>query len=158
MATLYSGTSGFAYPAWKPAFYPAKLPAKQFLKHYSERLNCVEINYTFRRLPSASTLASHLPSGSAESSTRKTRRVRSVTRNLSEILIPTTHATVSGSPPGSPISPSGSPLGSASTGGCGWRCPLPAATSRGTRSRCSRGRRTSMRKSLSFFDPEEPRG
>jgi uncharacterized protein YecE (DUF72 family) len=58
MATLYAGTSGFAYPAWKPGFYPAKLPAKRFLKHYAERLNCVEINYTFRRLPSASTLQS----------------------------------------------------------------------------------------------------
>jgi uncharacterized protein YecE (DUF72 family) len=57
MATLYAGTSGFAYPAWKPAFYPAKLPAKEFLRHYAQRLNCVEINYTFRRLPSASTLA-----------------------------------------------------------------------------------------------------
>ena len=56
MATLYAGTSGFAYPAWKPGFYPAKAPAKQFLKLYAERLNCVEINYTFRRLPSASTL------------------------------------------------------------------------------------------------------
>jgi uncharacterized protein YecE (DUF72 family) len=56
MATLYAGTSGFAYPAWKPGFYPAKLPAAQFLKHYAERLNCVEINYTFRRLPSAKTL------------------------------------------------------------------------------------------------------
>ncbi len=58
MATLYAGTSGFAYPAWKPGFYPAKLPAAQFLKHYAERLNCVEINYTFRRLPSAKTLES----------------------------------------------------------------------------------------------------
>jgi uncharacterized protein YecE (DUF72 family) len=57
MATLYAGTSGFAYPAWKPGFYPAKLPAKDFLKHYAERLNCVEVNYTFRRLPSAATLA-----------------------------------------------------------------------------------------------------
>jgi uncharacterized protein YecE (DUF72 family) len=56
MATLYSGTSGFAYAAWKPGFYPAKLASKNFLKHYAERLNCVEINYTFRRLPSASTL------------------------------------------------------------------------------------------------------
>src|SRR5436309_352295 len=56
MATLYAGTSGFAYTAWKPAFYPAKLPANQFLKHYAGRLNCVEINYTFRRLPSAATL------------------------------------------------------------------------------------------------------
>jgi uncharacterized protein YecE (DUF72 family) len=58
MATLYAGTSGFAYPAWKPGFYPAKLSSKLFLKHYAERLNCVEINYTFRRLPSASTLQS----------------------------------------------------------------------------------------------------
>jgi uncharacterized protein YecE (DUF72 family) len=56
MATLYAGTSGFAYAAWKPGFYPAQLPSRQFLKHYAERLNCVEINYTFRRLPSASTL------------------------------------------------------------------------------------------------------
>jgi uncharacterized protein YecE (DUF72 family) len=58
MATLYAGTSGFAYPAWKPVFYPAKLPANQFLRHYATRLNSVEINYTFRRLPSAATLAS----------------------------------------------------------------------------------------------------
>src|SRR5690242_7146748 len=56
MATLYAGTSGFAYPNWKPAFYPAKLSSKLFLNHYAQRLNCVEINYTFRRLPSASTL------------------------------------------------------------------------------------------------------
>jgi uncharacterized protein YecE (DUF72 family) len=56
MATLYAGTSGFAYPAWKPGFYPAKTPSNQFLKHYAARLNCVEINYTFRRLPSLSTL------------------------------------------------------------------------------------------------------
>jgi uncharacterized protein YecE (DUF72 family) len=58
MATLYAGTSGFAYPAWKPGFYPAKMPAKQFLHHYAERLNSVEINYTFRRLPAATTLQS----------------------------------------------------------------------------------------------------
>ena len=57
MATLYAGTSGFAYPAWKPVFYPAKLPANQFLRHYATRLNSVEINYTFRRLPSPATLA-----------------------------------------------------------------------------------------------------
>src|SRR5689334_16487642 len=56
MATLYAGTSGFAYAAWKPGFYPAKTPSKQFLGHYATRLNCVEINYTFRRLPSAATL------------------------------------------------------------------------------------------------------
>src|SRR5579859_4910481 len=57
MAILYAGTSGFAYPAWKPSFYPAKLKADQFLNHYAGRLNSVEINYTFRRLPNAATLA-----------------------------------------------------------------------------------------------------
>jgi uncharacterized protein YecE (DUF72 family) len=56
MATLYAGTSGFAYAAWKPGFYPAKTLSNQFLKHYAARLNCVEINYTFRRLPAAATL------------------------------------------------------------------------------------------------------
>ncbi len=56
MPTLYAGTSGFAYPSWKPDFYPEKLPSKKFLGYYSERLNAVEVNYTFRRLPSASTL------------------------------------------------------------------------------------------------------
>src|SRR5437868_13632963 len=56
MPELYCGTSGFAYPSWKPDFYPANVPAGKFLSYYSERLNAVEINYTFRRLPSASTL------------------------------------------------------------------------------------------------------
>jgi|SRR5579864_2904175 len=56
MPQLYTGTSGFAYPSWKPRFYPANLPDKKFLEHYASRLNCVEINYTFRRLPAATTL------------------------------------------------------------------------------------------------------
>jgi len=56
MAHLYAGTSGFAYPTWKPTFYPEKLPSKKFLSHYGQRLNAVEINYTFRRLPAATTL------------------------------------------------------------------------------------------------------
>jgi uncharacterized protein YecE (DUF72 family) len=57
MAQLFAGTSGFAYPAWKPRFYPEKLPAKKFLQHYSTRLNAVEINYTYRRLAALSTLS-----------------------------------------------------------------------------------------------------
>jgi uncharacterized protein YecE (DUF72 family) len=56
MAILFAGTSGFAYPSWKPDFYPPKLPAKDFLKHYATRLNAVEINYTFRQLPKTTTL------------------------------------------------------------------------------------------------------
>ena len=58
MARLFAGTSGFAYAQWKPQFYPAKLPAAKFLEHYAQRLNAVEINYTFRRMPTAKTLES----------------------------------------------------------------------------------------------------
>jgi uncharacterized protein YecE (DUF72 family) len=59
-AGIYAGTSGWAYPSWKPSFYPAGLPAKRFLEHYASRLNSVEVNYTFRALPSAATLAGWL--------------------------------------------------------------------------------------------------
>ena len=55
-AKLHAGTSGFAYPSWKPDFYPQELAAKGFLAHYATRLNAVEINYTFRQLPKAATL------------------------------------------------------------------------------------------------------
>ena len=47
--SLYVGTSGWAYAVWKPQFYPEKLAAKNFLKHYATTLNAVEVNYTFRR-------------------------------------------------------------------------------------------------------------
>lgn len=51
MAKLFAGTSGWAYPQWKPDFYPAKLAAAKFLGYYASRLNSVELNYTFRRFP-----------------------------------------------------------------------------------------------------------
>ena len=50
------GCSGWAYPTWKPDFYPAKTPAKKMLEYYATQLNSVEVNYTFRQLPSASTI------------------------------------------------------------------------------------------------------
>ncbi len=52
---FYAGTSGFAYPSWKPGFYPPKLAAGQFLHFYGSRLNTVEVNYTYRRIASAAT-------------------------------------------------------------------------------------------------------
>jgi uncharacterized protein YecE (DUF72 family) len=57
---VYAGTSGWAYATWKPGFYPAGLPAKKFLEHYASRLNSVEVNYTFRMLPSVAMLAGWL--------------------------------------------------------------------------------------------------
>jgi len=56
MHQVYIGTSGWAYTTWKPDFYPAKLPAKKLLEHYATELNAVEVNYTFRANPRASTL------------------------------------------------------------------------------------------------------
>jgi uncharacterized protein YecE (DUF72 family) len=51
MSKVYAGTSGWAYPSWKPEFYPAKLASAKFLGYYATRLNSVELNYTFRRFP-----------------------------------------------------------------------------------------------------------
>jgi uncharacterized protein YecE (DUF72 family) len=56
MSRVYTGTSGFAYPAWKPGFYPPDVPAKRFLQHYATRLTSTEINYTYRRLPAKKSL------------------------------------------------------------------------------------------------------
>jgi len=51
--TLYAGTSGFAYPAWAPRFYPAGLRADQLLPAYAARLPACELNSSFYRWPSA---------------------------------------------------------------------------------------------------------
>lgn len=57
---VFVGTSGWAYKAWQPGFYPEKLPQKQYLRHYAQRLTAVEVNYTFRRLLSEKTIANWL--------------------------------------------------------------------------------------------------
>lgn len=57
---IYIGCSGWAYPSWKPEFYPAKTPAKKLLEYYATRLNSVEVNYTFRSLPAESTVKAWL--------------------------------------------------------------------------------------------------
>ena len=51
LARLYVGTSGWSYPSWKPAFYPADAKPAEFLAHYAERLRAVELNTTGYRLP-----------------------------------------------------------------------------------------------------------
>jgi uncharacterized protein YecE (DUF72 family) len=56
MPQLFAGTSGWAYPSWKPDFYPDKLAQKKFLGHYATRLNTVEVNFTFRQLVKESTV------------------------------------------------------------------------------------------------------
>jgi uncharacterized protein YecE (DUF72 family) len=53
---LHVGTSGWAYPAWKPLFYPEKLAQKKFLQFYAGRLNAVEVNFSFRQFIKEATL------------------------------------------------------------------------------------------------------
>src|SRR5258706_13934767 len=54
--TIRVGTSGFSYKEWKKIFYPADLPNDQFLSHYATRLNAVEIDATFYRMPTPKSL------------------------------------------------------------------------------------------------------
>jgi uncharacterized protein YecE (DUF72 family) len=56
MPQLFAGTSGWAYPSWKPDFYPTKLAQKKFLSHYATQLNTVEVNFTFRQLVKETTI------------------------------------------------------------------------------------------------------
>ena len=55
--TLFLGTSGFAYDEWKGVFYPEGTKNAGMLPFYAGRFNSVEVNYTFRRLPSEKTIA-----------------------------------------------------------------------------------------------------
>jgi uncharacterized protein YecE (DUF72 family) len=53
---LRTGTSGFAYPDWSPRFYPPGTRGDGLLRHYASRLATVELNNTFYRQPSPSTV------------------------------------------------------------------------------------------------------
>lgn len=53
---VFAGTSGWAYKAWQPQFYPEKLPQSKYLAHYASCLNTVEVNYTFRHLLTEKTI------------------------------------------------------------------------------------------------------
>jgi len=55
--TLLIGTSGWSYPEWKPAFYPADVPQRDFLSHYATRFTACEVNGTYYRLPTTETTA-----------------------------------------------------------------------------------------------------
>jgi uncharacterized protein YecE (DUF72 family) len=48
---LYAGASGFSYPSWRGGFYPQDAKPETFLRRYAERVNAVELNNTFYRVP-----------------------------------------------------------------------------------------------------------
>jgi uncharacterized protein YecE (DUF72 family) len=51
LAGVHVGTSGWSYPSWRPEFYPAAADPKEFLGHYSQQFDTVELNTTGYRLP-----------------------------------------------------------------------------------------------------------
>ncbi len=48
---LHAGASGFSYPSWRGGFYPAEARPEDFLGLYADRVNAVELNNTFYRVP-----------------------------------------------------------------------------------------------------------
>jgi len=63
---VHVGTSGYSYKQWEGSFYPRTLSPREMLSHYGERLNAVELNNTFYRVPKASVLskwAGQVPAG-----------------------------------------------------------------------------------------------
>ncbi len=50
------GTSGYSHAEWKGSFYPEKISQKKMLGYYAERFPTVEVNYTFRQIPSEKTV------------------------------------------------------------------------------------------------------
>jgi uncharacterized protein YecE (DUF72 family) len=55
--TLYAGTSGFAYPGWSPAFYPAGTRGDAMLRYYAERFGACELNNTYYQQPTEKRIA-----------------------------------------------------------------------------------------------------
>jgi uncharacterized protein YecE (DUF72 family) len=54
-AAIRIGTSGWHYPHWRGPFYPADLPPAEMLAYYAQRLDTVEVNNSFYRLPEKDT-------------------------------------------------------------------------------------------------------
>lgn len=51
MADIYIGTSGWNYEHWEGPFYPEDLSKSEWLNHYQDQFNTVEVNNTFYNLP-----------------------------------------------------------------------------------------------------------
>lgn len=56
MEGLRIGTSAFTAAGWPGTFYPEGLPERDYLTFYASKFNAVEIDSTFYRMPSATTV------------------------------------------------------------------------------------------------------
>jgi uncharacterized protein YecE (DUF72 family) len=57
MTRVWLGTSGYSYTDWVGPFYPPGTRSGQMLSLYARSFPLVELNFTFYRVPAASTLA-----------------------------------------------------------------------------------------------------
>jgi uncharacterized protein YecE (DUF72 family) len=53
----FVGTSGFSYDPWRGPFYPEAIADDEMLAYYASKLDAVEINNTFYRLPKREVVA-----------------------------------------------------------------------------------------------------
>ena len=135
--TLYAGASGFSYPSWKGGFYPADAKAEDFLRLYAERVNTVELNNTFYRVPPDGQFdrwAAQVPDGF--------RFAVTMTRSL------TSFGRVARWTRSAAWRSSSAP----SSGRCGSRCPRPATTG-SCGSSSTRSTRTCRSRSTSATSP-----
>lgn len=56
MKPVHVGCSGWVYKDWRGEFYPQKLAQRKWLEHYASVHETVEVNNTFYRLPTESTV------------------------------------------------------------------------------------------------------
>jgi uncharacterized protein YecE (DUF72 family) len=54
--TLRIGTSSFTANGWRGAFYPKGLPEREYLSYYATKFDTIEVDSTFYRTPSKSTV------------------------------------------------------------------------------------------------------
>ena len=53
---IYVGTSGFSYDDWLGHFYPENIRRGDMLRYYAQQFRAVELNFTYYRMPNATTL------------------------------------------------------------------------------------------------------
>jgi uncharacterized protein YecE (DUF72 family) len=91
MVQVHVGTSGYNHRQWEGSFYPRGLSPRKMLSHYGERLNAVELNNTFYRVPKSSVLSSwadEVPDG-FRFSLKASRKITHFTRLRPQSLDPT---------------------------------------------------------------------
>jgi uncharacterized protein YecE (DUF72 family) len=52
------GTSGYSFPDWVGTFYPEGTPRERMFECYAQHFSAVELNFTYYRMPTASTIDS----------------------------------------------------------------------------------------------------